>query len=686
MLLIGGIAVSLLLSLLVYVLGTGRARALVMVHEKTVEITHQALHDALTGLPNRVLVLDRAEQMLARARRDPGIVTAALYVDVDRFKYVNDSFGHAAGDTLLTVVAARLQSVMRDQDTVGRMGGDEFVVLLESSRLDSPPQAIAERVNDVLRAPVELADGRNVTPRVSIGIAIGSRASAEQLLQDADLALYSAKGAGKDQAVLFQASMQREAAVRLQLELDLSRAVDLQQFFLVYQPILALETGQILGVEALIRWQHPDRGVVQPEDFIPLAEESGRILQIGRWALRAACRQAAAWEAKGHDIGMSVNVSALQLDREDFADHVRLALRESGIDPSALTLEITETALMHDPEAAAERLNVVKAIGVHLAIDDFGTGSSSLAYLRQFDADSIKIDQGFIAAMTRLRRIGRDRPHADRAGPAARHRDRRRGHREHLASSPCCATSTATRARASCSPAPWTPSAWRPTWPPTRGRAGTPSPDRSPRRRARLARASRVLAVSAPQPLHLRPTAELAERVLLPGDPGRALLLAQILLEQPLMFNHHRGLWGYTGEASDGGLLTIQATGMGGPSAAIVLTELIALGARRAIRVGTCGAIAPGLELGRLIVAREAIGADGTSRALGAPERVCADGGLTTALERAAPTLSREPSSRSTCSTRGGRWAAGTRPWPSRWRLRPCSQSGQPTRSPWAAS
>lgn len=398
-LLIGGLALSLLLSVLVYVLGTGRARAISMVREKTLEITHQALHDSLTGLPNRELVLDRAERILARARREPRIVVAALFVDIDRFKYVNDSFGHAAGDTVLMVTAERLQGAMRDQDTVGRLGGDEFVVLLESSASEAPPEAVAERVIQVLREPVKLADGRTASASASVGIAIGSRPTAEQLLQDADLALYAAKAAGKDRAVLFEATMKSAASARLKLELDLSRALEKQQFFLLYQPIVELTSGNVIAVEALLRWRHPDRGVVEPADFIPLAEETGRILPIGRWVLREACSQLAVLQAHGHEIRMSVNVSARQLDSDQLVEDVRRAIAEAAIEASSLTLEVTETALMGDAEAAAGRLGRIKTSGVRVAIDDFGTGSSSLAYLRQFDVDAIKVDQGFVAAI-----------------------------------------------------------------------------------------------------------------------------------------------------------------------------------------------------------------------------------------------------------------------------------------------
>jgi diguanylate cyclase (GGDEF)-like protein len=327
-------------------------------------------------------------------------VVAALYVDIDRFKHINDSFGHAAGDHVLKTTGERLGSVVRDQDTVGRLGGDEFIVLLESATLEAPPDLVAERLIEVMREPVVLADGLTTfTFSVSIGVGIGLRACADDLLRDADMALYTAKAAGKDRAVLFQATMQKAANNRLVLEADLGDALEREQFFLLYQPIVDLESERIVGVEALIRWQHPQRGVVAPEDFIPLAEESGRIVPIGRWVLDEACRQGAAWEAKGIRLGMSVNVSAYQLDRDGFAADLLRALQASGVDPGSITIEITETALMRDVGAASERLKQIKALGVRIAIDDFGTGSSSLAYLRQFSADLLKIDRTFIAEM-----------------------------------------------------------------------------------------------------------------------------------------------------------------------------------------------------------------------------------------------------------------------------------------------
>jgi len=361
-------------------------------------LRHQALHDGLTGLPNRTLVLDRADQMLARARRQQTPV-AALYVDVDGFKHVNDTFGHAAGDELLIAVAARLAGVVRDGDTVGRLGGDEFVILLDSATLEAGPELVVERILAVLRQPVEVSGSseRPLVVTASIGVAVGQRASADQLLRDADLALYEAKAKGKDRCVLFESSMQTIAQDRLLLEMDLGNALEHDQFFLQYQPTFDLQNQAIFGVEALIRWRHPRRGIVPPDRFIPIAEQSGMILPIGRWVLLEACRQAAAWHEHGHPISIAVNVSARQLERDEFIEDVRDALADSGLDPAALTLEITETTLMRDADTAALRLNSLKELGVRVAIDDFGTGYSSLAYLRQFPVDALKIDRSFIS-------------------------------------------------------------------------------------------------------------------------------------------------------------------------------------------------------------------------------------------------------------------------------------------------
>jgi diguanylate cyclase (GGDEF)-like protein len=398
--LIGGILLSVLLGLLVLVLGTGRMRALSLVAQKTRELSHLALHDALTGLPNRALVLDRAEQMLARVERQPGSVAGALFIDIDGFKRVNDKLGHAAGDQLLQIVGERLQSVVREQDTVGRLGGDEFVVLVESTTREGPLD-LPERIIEVLRQPLELEErGGTLSFTASVGIAVGQYASPDALLRDADLALYAAKAAGKDRYALFDASMNASAEGRLELEGDLGAALREGQFFLHYQPIFDLPGETVVGVEALIRWRHPDRGVVAPDEFIPLSEESGLILPIGRWVLGEACGQAARWHAQGHRICTFVNVSAHQLERDGFADDVRRALEASRLDPSLLVLEITETTLMRDVAAAGERLKEIKDLGVSVAIDDFGTGYASLSHLQRMPVDILKIDRSFVAALS----------------------------------------------------------------------------------------------------------------------------------------------------------------------------------------------------------------------------------------------------------------------------------------------
>jgi diguanylate cyclase (GGDEF)-like protein len=398
--LLGGIVASLLLAALVLVLARSREHAIGMVREKTGQLRHQAMHDALTGLPNRILALDRVEQMLARARRGQFPV-AALYVDVDGFKAVNDSFGHAAGDELLRTVGKRLESVVREGDTAARIGGDEFVVLVEGSTLDAGAELVAERLLEVLSQPYEMSGeaGRELSVTASIGIALGLRAGADELLRDADIAMYEAKAAGKNRYVLFQSTMQTAVQDRLTLQMDLADAIERGELFLLYQPTFDLRSEHIIGVEALIRWRHPTRGTVPPMDFIPIAEATGLIVPIGRWVLREACRRAAAWHAQGHGLGMSVNISARQLDNDELIDAVRDALADSGLRAAALTLEITETALMRDPEATAARLSRLKQLGVRVAIDDFGTGYSSLAYLRQFPADVVKIDRSFISGI-----------------------------------------------------------------------------------------------------------------------------------------------------------------------------------------------------------------------------------------------------------------------------------------------
>jgi diguanylate cyclase (GGDEF)-like protein len=397
---LAGSIVGVLLFVLVLVLSRSRARALGMVREKTAELRHLALHDPLTGLPNRVLALDRAEQMLARARRQR-VPVAALYLDIDGFKHVNDSFGHAAGDELLRMVAARLASTVREGDTAARLGGDEFVVLVEGSGLDAGPELVAERLLEVLRQPYDMNGeaGRQLSVTASVGVALGLRDSADQLLRDADVALYEAKAAGRSRYTIFASGMRTIAQDRLTLEMDLAEALTGEQLFLVYQPTFELQSQRVIGVEALIRWRHPTRGLIAPLDFIPLAEQSGLIVAIGRWVLEQACQQAATWRRHGHEIGVSVNVSGRQLDSDELIEDVRDALDDSALEPAALTLEITETTLMRDVQAAATRLRELKQLGVRIAIDDFGTGYSSLAYLRQLPADALKIDRSFVSAV-----------------------------------------------------------------------------------------------------------------------------------------------------------------------------------------------------------------------------------------------------------------------------------------------
>jgi diguanylate cyclase (GGDEF)-like protein len=365
------------------------------------ELAFMATHDTLTGLPNRTLILDRAEQALARARRNQTPV-AALFIDIDNFKSINDSLGHDAGDELLRHLTERLDAVVRATDALGRLGGDEFIVIAEDLSLETGPELIAERLLEALNHPVKLtgAHPTQLTVTASIGIAVGVRASADELLRDADIAMYRAKHEGKNRVTVFETDMHDAVQSRLALEIDLQDALAEEQFFLVYQPTFDLSDMRPTGVEALLRWEHPSRGVVQPNDFIPLLEETGLVVNVGEWVLREACRQAAAWRGEGHAIGMAVNVSARQLDADEFVDQVQDALARSGLEPEALTVEITETTLMRNLDATARRLEAVKALGVRVAIDDFGTGYSSLAHLQRFPVDALKIDRSFISRLT----------------------------------------------------------------------------------------------------------------------------------------------------------------------------------------------------------------------------------------------------------------------------------------------
>jgi diguanylate cyclase (GGDEF)-like protein len=401
--LLSGLLLSVMLAILIYVLGTGRSRALAMVHERTDQLQHQALHDSLTGLPNRALILDRINQMLARARRDH-IEVAVLFLDLDNFKDINDTLGHDAGDQLLVGVGVRLSNVLREADTVGRLGGDEFVILAEGASLAPGAEAVAERIIDVMKAPFVIpASDVPLTVTASIGIAEGMRTKPEELLRDADIAMYRAKSVGKQCAVVFLPSMQKVVDEHRNLGVDLSAGFEHNQFFLLYQPTVDLATGAFTGVEALLRWRHPVRGVVMPDDFIPALEASGLIVPVGLWVLQEACRQGAIWHSQGYRFAVSVNVSVKQLEQDRIVDDVRAALLVSGFDSAQLVLEITETSLMHDVAATIPRLKALKELGLHLAIDDFGTGYSSLAYLRQFPIDILKIDRSFVSGIVDTR-------------------------------------------------------------------------------------------------------------------------------------------------------------------------------------------------------------------------------------------------------------------------------------------
>ncbi len=371
-------------------------------HQRTdEELAFMATHDALTGLPNRTLILDRTEQMLVRARRHKTPV-AALFIGLDNFTSVNETLSHGAGDELLRSVAERLDDVVRDTDTLGRLGGDEFVVIAEELSLAEGPELVAERLQDALREPFTLAGEQEtrLTVTASIGIATAARSSAQEFLRDADIAMYQAKWDGKNRYVVFDSSMQDAVKTRMELEMDLRDALPNDQFFLVYQPTFNLSDMAPTGVEALIRWQPPTRGTVQPDDFIPVLETTGLIIEVGKWVLEEACRQGATWREAGHSIGMAVNVSGRQLDSDELVTDVRNALAESGLDANALTLEITETTLMRNVEETARRLTAIRELGVRVAIDDFGIGYSSLAHLQQFPVDALKIDRSFISRLT----------------------------------------------------------------------------------------------------------------------------------------------------------------------------------------------------------------------------------------------------------------------------------------------
>jgi diguanylate cyclase (GGDEF)-like protein len=359
------------------------------------EAMRGALYDSLTGLPNRAVFLDRLRHALARARRGGGSV-AVLFLDLDHFKSVNDSLGHPAGDELLIGVARRLSDVIRAGDTAARFGGDEFAILLEETAHDTA-ECIARRLLGALEDPFRIA-GHDVRIGASIGIVRGED-EPENLLRDVDLAMYRAKGRGRRRYEVFAPAMRAEALARVEITSALRDAAERDELRLHYQPIVGIEAGAVSGFEALLRWERPGHGLVGPGAFMDVAEDSGLIVPLGRWVLREACRQLAAWQADGFAGSIAVNLSARQVQDETLVDDVRAAIAASGVRPEALTLELTETVLMIDTDETIERLTALKALGVDLAIDDFGTGYSSLQYLRRFPIDVLKIAKPFVDAL-----------------------------------------------------------------------------------------------------------------------------------------------------------------------------------------------------------------------------------------------------------------------------------------------
>jgi diguanylate cyclase (GGDEF)-like protein/PAS domain S-box-containing protein len=365
------------------------------------QLTHQAFHDPLTGLANRALFSDRVDHALARAGRT-GPTAAVVFLDLDDFKTVNDTLGHDAGNELLVAVADRLQGILRPADTAARLGGDEFAILLEDVPGEQEALAIAERVTVALSEPFTLAD-HQVLVRASLGVAVAEpqHRQADELLRNADMAMYLAKANGKGRCERYEPSLHRTLVERFELIGDLRQALERDQFVVHYQPIVALTTGEITGLEALVRWRHSRRGIIPPAAFIPLAEETGLIIPIGRWVLEQACQQVQQWQQQlaGRRLSISVNLSARQFQDPGLVDDVASALRQADLDPGCLVLEITESLLMLDTDATIAKLAALKALGVRLAIDDFGTGYSSLSYLRRFPVDILKVDKSFIDAV-----------------------------------------------------------------------------------------------------------------------------------------------------------------------------------------------------------------------------------------------------------------------------------------------
>jgi diguanylate cyclase (GGDEF)-like protein len=361
---------------------------------------HAAFHDALTNLPNRALLAENLKFVIERAKQHEDYQFAVLFLDLDRFKNVNDSLGHSIGDQLLIAMARRLESCIRESDMVARLGGDEFAILLDGIPNQNEAAKMARRIQEKLQSPFNLS-GHEVFTTTSLGIALSSTGydHPENMLRDADTAMYRAKAQGKACYEIFDKGMHTHAVYVLQMENDLRRAIDREELRVYYQPIVSLDSGQLAGFEALVRWQHPERGFINPSDFIPLAEDTGLIVPLGLWVLRRACEQLSQWQwqsAANRALFMSVNLSGKQVARPKLVSEIRQVLEETRIDPKYLKLEITESAVMENAETAVQLLRRLKALGVQLSIDDFGTGYSSLGYLHRFPVNTLKIDRSFV--------------------------------------------------------------------------------------------------------------------------------------------------------------------------------------------------------------------------------------------------------------------------------------------------
>ena len=367
------------------------------------QLLRDAFYDAMTSLPNRVLLLDRMSQALKQCKRRENEYCAVLFIDLNRFKLINDSLGHIIGDKLLVEVSKRLQRCIREGDTIARLGGDEFVVLMSSLEDVDDAKIAAQRIHDTLKHPFNLA-GREVFSSASIGIAMGNRhyEQPEDLLRDADVAMHQAKEKGKDSYAVFQSAMHKEAITLLDLENDLRRAIERNELQLFYQPIIDLKSNKISAFEALLRWQHPTKGLVAPSDFIPLAEETGLIIPIGSWLLRDACQRLYQWQQEfpsSTPLSICVNISSRQFAHHEFVSTVESILEDIPVAYGSLKLEITEGVIMRQPEMVATRLTKLKDLGVKLSVDDFGTGYSSLSYLQSFPVDTLKVDRSFVMRM-----------------------------------------------------------------------------------------------------------------------------------------------------------------------------------------------------------------------------------------------------------------------------------------------